>query len=381
MTENHEMQKTPSMSAPSTEPSKVESQGDTRMSRRKALLGALFAGAAMTIKTAEASDANCSCLPAPDCNAVCPNGGSPRGDGTQACDCFENPPPPTLHPVAYSGDYNVLANRPNRAGSDTDGGDARNSIRWNGHELRKQHNPNASQIPVFSGGYVDFINKNELAGMPVIGARVIYGEGVLETIGSRPGRKWYTKNVPAVKRDQYGRVEAVGYAAIWTQCNCNCSSNCCNCGDDSRCFIKATLKTATGVKDVSEVAVGDRLVGLDGLHTVVAIVHGQLGKRKAVCPKGSKDVVLTEDHVVLQDGQPVVYSEVGKRMCHDILTAKSGIKGLYIQPWMDKMISVDPEAFECIEMPEDTPTYTLIVAEGNWGMTEDGTSVLLCQML
>ena len=98
-------------------------------------------------------------------------------------------------------------------------------------------------------------------------------------------------------------------------------------------------------------------------------------------PKGSKDVVLTEDHVVLQDGQPVVYSEVGKRMCHDILTAKSGIKGLYIQPWMDKMISVDPEAFECIEMPEDTPTYTLIVAEGNWGMTEDGTSVLLCQML
>ena len=35
----------------------------------------------------------------PDCNAVCPNGGSPRGDGTQACECFENPPMPTLHPV------------------------------------------------------------------------------------------------------------------------------------------------------------------------------------------------------------------------------------------------------------------------------------------
>ena len=359
--------KTKNIPLPESESEEATASQKHKLTRRQALLGALLAGA--IAKPAEAAtDGSCSCLPAPDCNAVCPNGGVPRGDGTQACECTPAPDFPRALGVVEGGDAVK----------------ALDSQRWGGKRLRLNHNTTDTWIPVFSGDSVDYVLKSEISGGgQKIGAKVVYGEGVLQTFGSKQGRRWYTKNYPAVKRDEYGRVEAVGYAAVWTQCNCdcNCSSNCCNCGDDSRCFIKATLRTVTGVKDVSEVSVGDRLVGLDGLHTVVAIVHGQLGKRKAVCPKGSKDVVLTEDHVILQEGQPVVYSELGKRMCHDILTAKSGIKGVYIQPWMDKMIAVDPEAFECVDMPEDTPTYTLIVAEGNWGMTEDGTSVLLCQML
>lgn len=336
-----------------------------KLTRRQALLGALLASA--IVKPAEAAtDGSCACLPAPDCNAVCPNGGVPRGDGTQACECTPAPNFP-------------------RALGVVDGGDAvkaLNSDRWGGMRLRLNHNTTDTWIPVIAGDQVDYVLKSEIGGAgQKIGAKLVYGESVLETIGTKPGRKWYTKNVPAVKRDEYGRVEAVGYAAVWTQCNCNCSSNCCNCGDDSRCFIKARLKTTSGFKDVSEVKVGDRLVGLDGIHTVVGVLTGQLGKRKAVCPKGSHDVVLTEDHVVLHQGLPVVYSEKGKRMGLDILTSDSGIHGVYVQPWLDKLISVTPQAFDCMDLPEDTRTYTLFIADGHWGMTEDGTSVLLCQML
>ena len=361
MTENHEMQKTPSMSAPSTEPSKVESQDDTRMSRRKALLGALFAGAAITSKTAEASDANCSCLPAPDCNAVCPNGGSPRGDGTQACDCFENPPMPTLHPVAYSGDYNSLANRPNRAGSDSDGGDARNSIMWNGHTLRKNYNNNASQIPVFSGSYVDFINRSDLVGnvtLPNIGAKtytVTSGEGYRLT----------------VERDAYGRVANVTSRYV----NCNC----CNCGDDSNCFIKAKLRTLEGFKSVDEISVGDKLVGIDGVSTVVSVVTGKLGARKAIVPLGVRDLILTEEHIVLFDGCPTIYCESGIERGKKVIESPCGIKGVYLKSWLEKMVKVNQSAFETFDCSQETITYTFIVDKGCWGLTEEGISVLLCE--
>lgn len=95
--------------APATETKREETKG---ISRRAALFGALLAGAVSSAKEAKAADLDCSCLPAPDCSAVCSNGGAPRGDGTQACDCYENPKLPTLAQVAYSGDYNDLKNKP-----------------------------------------------------------------------------------------------------------------------------------------------------------------------------------------------------------------------------------------------------------------------------
>ena len=348
----------------------------SHLTRRQALLGALFAGAVAS--KAEAADVACSCLPAPDCNAVCPNGGSPKGDGTQACECFENPPPPTLHPVAYSGDYNALANRPNRAGSDSDGGPARNSIQWNGHQLRKQYNKNAAQIPVFSGSYIDYVNKSDLVGtLPVIGAKVLYGKNVLltESTSQRPGYNYYRSNIPAVKRDQYGRVEAVGYAAVWTQCNCNC----CNCGDDSNCFIQARLKTLDGFKSVENISVGDKLVGIDGISTVISIVTGVLGQRKAIAPLGTKKLILTEEHIVLSQGMPTSYCETGITKGKKEIESQDGIKGVYVKPWLEKLIKVESSAFNSISLPQETPTYTFIVDKGCWGMTAEGISVLLCE--
>ncbi len=184
----------------------------SHLTRRQALLGALFAGAVAS--KAEAADVACSCLPAPDCNAVCPNGGSPKGDGTQACDCFENPPPPTLHPVAYSGDYNALANRPNRAGSDSDGGPARNSILWNGHTLRKNYNSNATQIAVFSGGYLDYLNKQDLmanvqVSLPEIGAKEFVATA----------SDVYTTRI-YISRDKYGRL-----VGLRTTADCACQAD------------------------------------------------------------------------------------------------------------------------------------------------------------
>lgn len=214
MTVNKETEKTSSEAVAKVEKQHGDAQDDSRMTRRQALLGVLMAGAAISSKTAEASDANCSCLPAPDCNAVCSNGGSPRGDGTQACDCFENPPMPTLHPVAYSGDYNSLANRPNRAGSDSDGGDARNSILWNGHTLRKNYNNNATQIAVFSGGYLDYINRNDLmanvqVSLPEIGAKEFTATTSV----------YYSTRI-YISRDQYGRL-----IGLKTHSDCACQAD------------------------------------------------------------------------------------------------------------------------------------------------------------
>lgn len=333
------------------------------MSRRKALLGALFAGAAITSKTAEASDANCSCLPAPDCNAVCPNGGSPRGDGTQACDCFENPPMPTLAQVAYTGKYADLLDKPRHAASDQENGDALNAKRWNGVELRKNYNSSATQIPVFSGGYLDYINKADISGqLPQIGAK---------TYTVAVGNGWKL----SVERDAYGRV------ANFESWNTNC--NCCNCGDDSNCFIVARLKTTKGFKDVKDIQVGEKLVGIDGIHTVVAVVKGTLNARQAVRPVNSKgaELWLTEEHVVLNDSKLKVFCEDGRRKGVRPVVAENGIQGVYVSAWMAKMLDVDSEAFEIKKLPEDTTTYTLIVDRGHWGMAEDGTSVLLCEML
>ena len=85
-----------------------------RISRRAALAAALLGGAAAVAKEAKAGDASCECLPAPDCNAQCPNGGTPRADGTQACDCNPDPcvPQDQLAVVARTGKYEDLLGKP-----------------------------------------------------------------------------------------------------------------------------------------------------------------------------------------------------------------------------------------------------------------------------
>lgn len=69
------------------------SGGLGKLRHRKALLAAALAG--FFSKYASAAEV-CECMPNPDCNAVCPNGGNPRGDGTQACDCSPIPPIPVI---------------------------------------------------------------------------------------------------------------------------------------------------------------------------------------------------------------------------------------------------------------------------------------------
>ena len=102
--------------------------------RRLTLLSGLLAGLFGAVRTAKADE--CGCLPAPDCTVICPNGGSPRADGTQACDCNPDPIKP-------------------RALSLVDGGDAVNSTGWNGWLMRIQHNLTATKLAVF-----DEINKS-----------------------------------------------------------------------------------------------------------------------------------------------------------------------------------------------------------------------------
>lgn len=82
-----------------------------RISRRKALLATLIAGVSAAVKEAWAANGACACLPAPDCNAICPNGGVPLGDGTQSCLC-SNTPLKEFAPVAYTGSYNDLLEKP-----------------------------------------------------------------------------------------------------------------------------------------------------------------------------------------------------------------------------------------------------------------------------
>ena len=82
-----------------------------RFSRREALLGALFGAGVAVAKAAEAAESACACLAPPDCSTICPNGGSPKGDGTQACDCN----PEGLATVAYTGKYSDLIDEPTLA--------------------------------------------------------------------------------------------------------------------------------------------------------------------------------------------------------------------------------------------------------------------------
>lgn len=96
-------------------------QSPPSISRRRALFAALFAVPA--VKTAEAAlPGSLSCLPAPNCDLVCPNGGVPLGDGSAACLCSETPRL-TFAPVAYSGNYEDLTGKPDSTDIDSLFGD------------------------------------------------------------------------------------------------------------------------------------------------------------------------------------------------------------------------------------------------------------------
>lgn len=82
-----------------------------KLSRRQALMGALLGAGVAVAKTAEAAEASCACLAAPDCSTICPNGGTPKGDGTQACECNAEAKE-QLATVAYTGSYNDLTDKP-----------------------------------------------------------------------------------------------------------------------------------------------------------------------------------------------------------------------------------------------------------------------------
>lgn len=208
--------------APATEEKEsVVKSAVKKLSRRQALMGALLGAGAAVAKTAEAAEASCACLAAPDCSTVCPNGGTPKGDGTQACECNAEAKE-QLATVAYSGSYNDLTNRPYRAASLTDGGDAVNSTKWAGLTLRLNHNTSDTWIPVFCNNYLDYVLKSEIAAlssMPNIGAKTF---GASATHSGR-----YSSFGMNASRDAYGRLTGVGF---WGN-NCNC--DCCNCGDDS----------------------------------------------------------------------------------------------------------------------------------------------------
>ena len=335
----------------------IQSPNVKKLSRRQALLGALLAGATAS-RPAMAADASCSCLPAPDCNAICPNGGTPRGDGTQACDCIEVP-----------------QNVPPRALALVDGGDAVNATKWGGKQLRLNKNTSADKILVFDGDYVDYILKSEITGsLPTIGAAILYGTDVLVTTGSGSLKSNYT----AVQRDAYGRAIKVGYWQKKYNCNCNC----CNCGDDSGCFIKAELMTTSGPKPVESIVPGDMLIGIDGIHKVVAVAINTLGYRKAVTVAGHSDTWLTQEHIILHKGMPTVRSETDYLRSRDLLNAPNGVIGSYANPALDKLIRVDEKAFLPVSnLSSDTRTYSPIVESGCWAMTKDRLNVLLCRQL
>lgn len=363
MSENSETRLQPLAEQREPEPAVEVPAKDSAVSRRKALISALLAGGLFGAGQAKAA-ASCECLPAPDCNAVCPNGGTPRGDGTQACECIEIP-----------------TNMPPRALARVDGGDAINSEKTNGYQIRGNSYGSGSQILVFNGSYIDYIDKSDIAGsLPVIGAKVLYGDSILEDTTTRPNYRYNVQATePAVKRDKYGRVEAVGVHRYWKQCNCDC--NCCNCGDDSGCFIKARLLTTKGPKNIEEIRVGDRLIGIDGVHPVVGIATNVLASRKALSPKDHPALVLTQEHIILSGNTAVVAGVEEYQLNKTVLTAENGVRGVYAEDWMDCLCRVDPVAFEEVPADAQTKTYTPIVASGHWGMTEDGVSVLLCRVV
>ena len=366
-----------------------------KTSRRNVLkiAGALGAtGLAVgSIKTAKAG--NAGCLVAPDCNTICEFGGTPKSDGTQECICNPNPGY-DYEKVCYSGAYSDLKDLPFRAGSPSDGGPATNATSWNSYKVRLNETEASEnlRIPVIDGDYIDYAFKSEIGSVPNIGAKKF-------TV-SKSGYSF------SISRDQYGRL--IGCDASYdknavncinckdckncdccdctdcTNCcnccncsNCRCDCDCCDCGDDSGCFISGELLTKEGFKEISAIEVGDILLGDDGEHKVLGIATNVLGKtRFAVTPADDNTIVLTCDHIIVDETGPIAYSKKYLYLNH--ITLKSDtVEGTYFYPGLFEECAIRPLSFHKREMSEKTKTYSFIVDKGRLGKTRGGTSVLL----
>ena len=111
--------------------------------RRLALMTGFFAGLFGAVRSAKAKE--CGCFPEPDCSAVCPNGGTPRADGTQACNCDPDPIKP-------------------RALALVDGGDAVNTAGFGGWFMRVRKSLSAKKVAVFGEAEktLDYVGLDEL---------------------------------------------------------------------------------------------------------------------------------------------------------------------------------------------------------------------------
>lgn len=190
-------------------------------------------------KVKEVADENkneCACLEVPDCESICgANGGTAKGDGTQACVC--NPAPraviddacktadykdvkdvPEFSLVARTAWYSDLLHIAPRALSATDGGNASDTVKFDGKTLRLMNNPAATRILSVNGSTINYIDKARLA------------EAELERIGAANFSSTSGKFTAKLSRDEFGRVS--GIDVVNADCDCNCNCDCCNCGDD-----------------------------------------------------------------------------------------------------------------------------------------------------
>lgn len=321
------------------------------LTRRQALFGALLGIGAVAAKSAKAAEESCACLAPPDCDAVCPNGGSPRGDGTQACDCNPAPKPDT-----------VLADivTPGSAGQNSD----TTLIRKFTEEHNTKSNPTGkTYVSTYLAGNTP---DNYPAGSFKIPYFTVDSKGRVTSYATRTVT---IKNQITQKNTYY-----YNYYNYYDYYDNNCADS------DNGCFVKAKFLTQRGIFDISELRVGDILYGLDGEHRVIGIARNVLGKRKAVSPKGHHNVLLTDDHIILANNKPSVVDlrlyPKNKRILAD---SENGTQGRYADAWLDNLITENPDAFEVIDLPEDTPTFTPIVDKGHWGRTIDGADVLLCK--
>ena len=334
-----------------------EQENKVAVSRREALLGALFGAGVAIAKTSAAADAACACLAPPDCDSICPNGGSPRGDGTQACDCFDNPKQ-NVATVATTGSYTDLSNRPSLATVAT------------------------------TGKYSDLLNKPTIPTQKALSSVTTAGTVGQTSNVSVSGGNTATVSVPYFTVNSYGQITSRGNctlkvvtATTYYNYTNNCyTNNCCNCGDDSGCFIKGKLLTKEGYKALEQIEVGDVLVGEDGEHTILGIVTRTLGEsRFAISPVSDDSIVLTSEHIINKEGEFIIYSRENFSPNRTLMKTGS-LLGSYDFDGLFERCKSKPSSFKKVSgFSPVTKTYSFIVDKGLWAKTEGGTSVLLAR--
>lgn len=314
------------------------------LSRRQALFGALLGIGAVATKSAKAAEESCACLAPPDCDAVCPNGGVPRGDGTQACDC--NPTP-----ASDTALTDIVT--PGSAGQNSDTTFVR--------KFTEEHN----NYHGYSTSVSTYMDADKPGNHPVGSFKIPYF-----TVDSKGRVTSYATRTVTIKNQTTIKNTYYNYYNYYDS---NCSDS------DNGCFIKASFQTKRGIVSVQDLKVGDVIYGLDGEHRIVGMAKNVLGKRKGVSPKGHPEVLLTDDHIILANNIPSIVSlKIYPKNKLVLTDPESGIKGRYADSWLDTLIAGNSDAFDVMDLPENTPTFTPIVDKGHWGRTADGADVLLC---